>query len=184
LQIVTAARERFRKDGYAATSIDAVVADAGVTKGAFYHHFETKEDLFEAVFVVEHEELFSRILAAFGRRTRGTKAQALAAFRAFVQASLDPQLQRVTLIDAPSVLGWTKMRAIEGRYGRALLYEGIREAVASGDMPRHDPEVLSYLLQGALSESAMYLARETDQKAAGRKVERELKLLIEGLFTT
>src|SRR4051794_40851999 len=85
LQLVSAARKRFRSDGYAGTSIDAVVADVGVTKGAFYHHFESKEDLFEAVFVVEHEELFSRILAAFGRRSSNSKARALAAFRAFVQ---------------------------------------------------------------------------------------------------
>src|ERR687884_2126247 len=75
--IVAAARERFRRDGYAATSIETVVADAGVTKGAFYHHFATKEALFEAVFVAEHESLFAGIVAAFGRRARTMKARAL-----------------------------------------------------------------------------------------------------------
>jgi AcrR family transcriptional regulator len=181
-QIVAAARQRFRRDGYAGTSIDAVVADAGVTKGAFYHHFDTKDDLFEAVFVVEHEELFARILDASGGRARDRKARAFAGFRAFIQGSLDPEVQQVTLIDAPSVLGWTKMREVEGRYGLALLREGIREAVAEGDMRRHDPAVLSHLLQGTLCEGAMYIAREADQKAAARKVERELKLLVDGLF--
>jgi AcrR family transcriptional regulator len=180
--IVAAARGRFRRDGYAATSIDAVVADAGLTKGAFYHHFATKEDLFEAVFVAEHEDLFGRILAAFGRRARDTRARALAGFRAFIQGSLDPEVQRVTLLDAPSVLGWERMRAIEGRYGRALLFEGIRQAVAAGEMRKHDAEVLSHLLQGALCEGAMYLAREPNQRAAGRKLERELELLVDALF--
>src|SRR3954449_31039 len=91
-QIVAAARARFRRDGFAATSIDAVVANAGVTKGAFYHHFETKDDLFEAVFIAEHEDLFGQILAAYGRSARATKSRAMAAFRAFIQGSLDPEV--------------------------------------------------------------------------------------------
>ena len=181
-KIVTAARKRFRRHGFAATSLDAVVADAGVTKGAFYHHFANKEELFEAVFVVEHEALFVKILEAFGRRRRTIKDGALQAFRAFINGSLEPGVQRVIWLDAPGILGWERMREIEGRYGLDLLRSGIREAIEAGEMKRRDPEALAHLLQGALTECAMYIARTDDQAAAGRKVERELKQLLDGLF--
>ena len=182
-EIVAAARRRFRRDGYGATSLGAVAADAGVTKGAFYHHFDGKDDLFEAVFVAEHEDLFATIAAAFTRRRSGAmRERALDAFRAFIRGSLDPEVQQITLIDAPSVLGWETMREIEGRYGLALLREGIKEAIASGEMPRRDPEALAHLLLGALTEGAMYVARTENQAAAGRSVERELKALLDGIF--
>lgn len=183
-RILAVARERFARDGYAATSLDAVVAGAGVTKGALYHHFGTKEELFEAVFVAEHEALFTRIIEAYNTRARDTRARALAGFRAFIEGTLDPHVQRIILLDAPGLIGWERMREIEGRYGRALLREAITAAIASGELRRRDPDVLAHLIQGALTEVAMYLAQAEDQEAARRKVDRELRLLVDGLFVT
>lgn len=183
-KIVAAARKRFRRDGFQGTSLEAIVADCGVTKGAFYHHFKNKEDVFEAVFVVEHEELFAEILDAYMKRRGTIKARALAGFRAFIRGSLAPGVQQVTLLDAPSILGWERMREIEGRYGLDLLRSGIAEAMEAGEMKRRDPDALAHLLQGAMTECAMYIARSDDQASATRRVERELKLLLDGLFVS
>lgn len=181
---MTAARKRFRRDGYAGTALDAIVADCGLTKGAFYHHFSGKEDLFEAVFIAEHEDLFATIIEAYTKKqSAAPKDAAFAGFRAFIRGTLDPGVQRIILIDAPSVLGWEKMREIEGRYALAVMREGIRQNVASGQMGRRDPETLAHILRGALTDAALYIAQADDQRAATRKVERELKLLLEtGLF--
>ncbi len=181
-ELVRAARELFARDGYAATSLEAVVAACGVTKGALYHHFSGKKDLFEAVFRAEQEGLCAFVAEAYAKKRDPVQA-AYAGCRAFLEASLDPGVQRITLLDAPGVLDWERMRDVEADYGLALLKDGIRQAIDQGAIPRREVDPLAHLMFGSLCEGAMYVARAEDQAAARRHVERELRSYIESLAT-
>ena len=103
--LVDAARELFARDGYDATSLDAVATRAGVTKGAVYHHFDSKPQLFEAVFSREIARMTGPPTAAYMRKKDPWDAFK-AAGRAFLDECLDPGLQRIVLLDAPAAIGW------------------------------------------------------------------------------
>ena len=102
--LLDAARDLFAEDGYAATSLDAVATKADVTKGAVYHHYDGKRQLFEAVFTREVEELTARLAGAYARNSDPWKALE-AGCRAFLEACLEPALQRIVLLDALAALG-------------------------------------------------------------------------------
>jgi AcrR family transcriptional regulator len=177
--LVTAARELFAEDGYAATSLDAVVARAGVTKGALYHHFDSKRSLFLAVFEREQRALAGLVADAFLAK-RDPWAGFEAGSRAFLEASLDPHVQRITLLDAPAALGWEAMRAAEAGTLR-MMEDGLRRSIAAGRLPKRPVEPLAALLFGALCEGAMTVARAEDQAAAHRGTVAELKRLFAAL---
>lgn len=165
--LLDSARELFALDGYAATSLDDVVAKAGVTKGALYHHFENKQDLFRAVYEQEQCLLMDDVVAAAAKR-RGAWNMLVAACEAFLDSSLDPAVQRITLLDAPAALGWETMRAIEGAGSLRLLKEALAGAMSEGSLDKRPVEPLAHLLFGALCEAALVIARSTDQAATAR----------------
>ena len=171
-RLVRAGRERFAADGFAGTSLDAVAAAAGVTKGSLYHHFSGKADLFEAVFEEEARVLSDRVAADVAAQRDPWKG-AVAGVRAFLRYSQEPGVQRIMLLDAPSALGWEKVRAIESGYGLALIRAAVEEL-----MPRRRAEVLAHLLFGALTEGALMIAQG---QAPARTVEREVVALLEGM---
>src|SRR3954453_14262881 len=109
--LMTAARPLFAERGYAAVGTEEIVRAAGVTRGALYHHFNGKRKLFEAVYVQIEVELAERI--ANGALSSGATAP-LAAMRAgaemFLEACTVPEVQRIVLLDGPSVLGWDLWR--------------------------------------------------------------------------
>lgn len=179
-QLVDAARELFAARGYDATSIDAVVAHVGVTKGALYHHFSGKRDLFAAVFEREQQHLAEAIVAAFSRR-KDPWAGFYDGCKAFFHASLNREVQRITLLDAPLALGFDGMRAVENRYSLALLKAGIAAAIDAGRIRDRPVDPLAHLLFGALCETAMVVARAADPEAEMRCALRELKLLLDAL---
>lgn len=179
-ELVQRARALFASDGYQATSMDDVVAAAGVTKGALYHHFGGKRELFQAVYEREQERLAAIVDEAYAGQTDPWDGFD-AGCRAFLQASLDPGVQRITLLDAPSVLGWEGMRDIEARYSLELLSQGLEAAIGAGRIaPRH-VRPLAHLLLGAICEGAMMVARSADQTAATDDVLREVSTILGGL---
>jgi AcrR family transcriptional regulator len=179
-RLLRAAREQFASDGYAATSLESVCAEAGVTKGSLYHHFGGKAELFEAVFEREAATLSARVAGVAGRRRDPWQA-AYAGVRSFLDASQDPGVQRVMLLDGLSVLGWERVREIEAEYGLALIKAVIGALADAGEIRRPDVEVLAHLLFGALVEGALLMARAPDGAAARRSVEREIRGLLDGL---
>src|SRR5947208_11277144 len=110
--LVDAARELFARDGYEATSLAAVAANANVTKGAVYHHFDGKRQLFEAVFNREVERIAAPLVATYARKKDPWDAFH-AACRAFLDECLDPELQRIMLLDASAAIGWDEVRRLE-----------------------------------------------------------------------
>ncbi len=179
-ELVDVARRLFAADGYAATSLEDVVRGAGVTKGALYHHFAGKRDLFLAVYEREQARLARVQFQAFARK-KGAWEGFFAATRAFFEASLDPGVQRITLLDAPSVLGWETMREVEGRYSLVQLHQGIEALIHDGHLSPRPVAPLANMLFGAMCEAAMMVARAGNQRAARREVIAELRAILEAL---
>ncbi|HEX8053579.1 MAG TPA: TetR/AcrR family transcriptional regulator [Thermoleophilaceae bacterium] len=179
-RLIAAGREHFGRDGYAGTSLDAVVAAAGVTKGSLYHHFKGKADLFEAVFRQRAAELSEQVAAA-SLPERDPWQAAYAGVRAYLDGSQEAAVERIMLLDGPSVLGWERVREIEAEYGLALIKTSIGRLVDAGEIRRPDVDVLAHLLFGAITEGVLLVTRSPDPSAARRTVEREIRRLVDGL---
>jgi AcrR family transcriptional regulator len=180
--LVDGARELFAADGYAATSLDAVVERAGVTKGALYHHFTGKRELFAAVFAAEQERLLQQLAAAAAGHDDPWDAF-VAGCVAFVEVCQEPGLQRIFLLDAQVALGWERVRELESR-SLELMVAGIERAVEAGRLHSAEPRQLAHLLFGAICETAMVVARQPDQRRALRESVAELSSMLTALATS
>jgi AcrR family transcriptional regulator len=167
-ELVRAARELFGERGYAETSIDEVVARAGVTKGAVYHHFEGKEDLFRAVFEQVHREVTDQVAAVFLGPDPWDAL--LEGCGLWVDAHLDPSVRRIVLQDARAVLGWDDVRAIENRFGAVALRGALRKAMHAGVLEREPLRPLALLLSGALGEGCLYISESDEPERARGEV--------------
>lgn len=178
--LVAAAHDLFAEQGFAATGREEIVERAGVTRGALYHHFAGKEDLFRAVFESVEQRLMDAVAAA-----AMTGPDPLARLRlgcaAFLDACLDPAVQRIALVDAPAVLGWAAWRAVEEQYALGLVVEGVRHAMDAGQIAPGNPEPVAHLLLGALTEAAQVVVSATDQRAARDEVAIVVDRLLAGL---
>ena len=182
-KLLATARDHFARHGYAGTSLEGVVASCGVTKGAFYHHFANKERLFEAVFVEEQRRIVEGLAKTYGAAAERDPRRAFYdACRAYLEISLDPAVQRITLLDALAVLGWERMREIESDFGLAMMKMAIGNALSVRGARRREVDPLAHILFGAMSEAAMYMANAEDQAAAKRQVERQLGRLLDCLL--
>jgi AcrR family transcriptional regulator len=177
--LVDAARELFAKDGYAATSLDAVAATALVTKGAVYHHFQGKQQLFEAVFAREVDRLCTVMPAVYANKRDPWDAFE-ACCRAFLEECLEPGLQRIMLLDALAAVGWEGVRRLEAPM-MELMEIAIARAVDAGRIAPRPAAPLAVFLYGALCETSMNVARAGNQKAAQRKALTELSHVLNGL---
>jgi AcrR family transcriptional regulator len=177
--LVDAARELFADDGYGATSLDAVALKAGVTKGALYHHFEGKRQLFEAVFEREVDRLATELAAAYARESDPWNALE-AGCRAFLEACLEPRLQRIVLLDAFAALGWDGVRQREAGLLEALEL-GIERAIDAGRIDPRPAAPLASFVFGALCEVAMVVARAERPARAQREAVAELGRVMDSL---
>jgi AcrR family transcriptional regulator len=164
-QLLEAARRLFGERGYEATSIEAVLERAGVARGALYHHFDSKADLFDAVAVRVFVEIAEE--TADAARAHDEPLQRLrAGSHAWLQMALDPAVQRIALVDPPTVLGWSRWRALDEQYTLGGLRSGFRRLAAEGRIPRGQDELLAHLLLAALNEAALFIGCASDQPAA------------------
>jgi len=174
--------ELFSERGYADVGTEELVDRAKVTRGALYHHFGDKRDLFRAV----HEELEQQIVAGIGAaleaNPREDPLEALeVAAGAVLDVALDSKIARVTLIDAPSVLGWEEWREIDVRYGLGLTEAVLNAAIESGRIAKQPVRALAHLLVAAVGEAAIMVATADDPKQARKDVEPAMRSLLYGL---
>jgi AcrR family transcriptional regulator len=162
--ILAAARRLFGKRGFAATSVDDVAREAGVAKGAVYHHFPTKEAIFEAVLEAVTEALARDVVAA-SRKAPDVLATLGAASEAYFAATAEPQVRRIVLQDGPAVLGWARWREIDLRHFEGSLPRALEAAMEQGLIARGPIEPLSRVLQGAMTEAAMAAVEGGDARA-------------------
>jgi len=178
--LVDAARSLFGERGFAAVSTEEIVQAAGVTRGALYHHFKDKQDLFTAVVERVEQEILERVAAAALAEPDVWEQQRVAV-GAFLDGCLDPAVQRVILTDAPSVLGLAAWREIEARYGLALVRAGLQNVMDAGLIERQPLEPLAHMLLGAMAEGGLLIARSDDPRVARREVGDSLDRILRGL---
>ncbi|WP_243762364.1 TetR/AcrR family transcriptional regulator [Streptomyces sp. Tu 3180] len=176
--LISAARELFVEHGFAATSLGAICDRAGVTRGAFYHHFSNKEQIFREVYTVEQKELAAVVRRAF-RTRRDPWDGMFAGCEALLEASLEPATRRITLVEAPGALDWNAMRDVQAGC-REQMRSGLAIAVEAGCIPARPLAPLTSLLYGAICESALDIARAEDQDTALRDTLTQLGLLLAG----
>ena len=176
--------ELFAERGYAGVGTEEIVKEARVTRGALYHHFGDKRDLFRAV----HEELEQRLVAEIGAALEAqpsddpVKALEVAA-GAVLDVAMDRKVARVTLIDAPSVLGWEEWREIDNRYGLGLAEAVLTAAMDAGRIEKQPVRPLAHLLVAALGEAAIMVATAKSPKKARAEVEPAIIALLNALAT-
>ena len=179
-RIVATARRLFTEQGYFETGTTEIVVAAGVgTRGALYHHFENKQALFLAVFEEIEVDLGAKVgVTITGHTWLERLEQALSAF---LDASLDPEIRRVLLIDGPAVLGWEVWREIEARYGLGAIRHMIAEGVAEGSVVEVDADAMAHLLLSVVDEAALFIAHADDPAAARITAGASVAALIAGL---
>lgn len=178
--LVDSAVELFTKQGYSATSLDAVAKRALVTKGALYHHFTGKQALFEAALDAVETVILRRLGDIIGG-LGDPWDRAMSAVRAYVKVCLDPSYQRIVIHEAPVVMGWERWRETEEHYSYGLVkvaVERLIEAELVEDLP---VEATARMLFGAMSSGAMVVAGATDQRKASAEVSTVLVSLLEGM---
>lgn len=178
--LVAAASELFARRGYARTSIEDINSAAAMTRGAIYHHFEGKAELFRAVFVAKEAELTAIIARAAGAKKDAWQSFA-AGCEAFLDACLDPAIQQIILKDGPAVLGWGAIREIESQFTLALIERGLEAAMRAGRIKRRPTAPLAHFLLGALSECAKGIARAPKPESTLREARAELHRLLAAL---
>lgn len=151
--LIGAARALFADNGYAATGTPEIAAAAGVTRGALYHHFADKIDLFRAVIEAEHQALVQAIAAAT-ETPRDPIAALIDGGTAYLAGMNAPGRRRLLLIEAPAVLGRAEARALEARYARAALADGVQAAVVAGALPALPTAILTDLLDALFDRAA------------------------------
>lgn len=155
------ARSLFAAKGYAAVGLSEIVAAAGVTKGALYHHFDSKTDLFTAVLTQVQGEVGAQVADAADAES-DPWTQLTTGCAAFLRACADPLVQRIMLIDGPAVLGWHEWRAMDEANSARHLREALQSLVDAGVLPPQPVAPLTQLLSGAMNEAALWLATEPE----------------------
>ena len=175
------ARELFTEKGYAATATEDIVQQAGVTRGALYHHFRDKEDLFQAVFEDAERGLVETVRTAVDVAKTEPWEGLCVGCQAFLDACLEPAVQRIVLLDAPSVLGWETWRRIDAEYGVGLLRQSFQAAMDAKEIDLLPVDPLAHILLSALTEAAMMIARAEDRQSARAEVGAVVDRLLKGL---
>ena len=179
--LLKVARKLFAERGYAAVGTEEIVQRAKVTRGALYHHFRDKKDLFRAV----HEQLEAEMVGRIaGQLAEGNPRDQLELLRIGASTFLDHTtgpLARVTLVDAPSVLGWAEWREIDEKHGMGLVMAALQGGMDAGVLREQPVKPLAHLLLAAIGESGMLIANADDPKATRDEVEPALLALLDGL---
>jgi len=183
--LISAARKLFAEKGFAEVSTEAIVAGAGVTRGALYHQFADKAALFAAVYEDAEAQLLADVLAELreGQPATALEAMALGA-RAFLDRCAEPDVARIVLVDAPSVLGWDRWREVCLKYGLGVTESLLGRAVAQGELPEQPLRPAAHVLLAALDEAALYISRSVDPAQAREDMYAVCDRIIAGLATT
>jgi len=178
--LIDAALQLFTERGYAGIGTEEIVGRAKVTRGALYHHFTDKRDLFRAVFERVEGDLMERIGATM-QSADDPYDLMISGMRAFLDACEEPAVKQISLTDAPAVLGWQEWREIDNRHGLGLTRAALDGAVQAGVIRPIATEPMAHLFVAALPEAAFVIAHSKHPHKARAEVEEALLQLVEGL---
>jgi AcrR family transcriptional regulator len=179
-QLVGIATKLFAKHGYDGTSIEAVLTASKMSRGALYHHFASKEALFEAV-LEDVETGIAETIVRSARRATDPVGVLRAGCKAWLRIAEDPAAHQIALVDAPAVVGWQRWREIDGRHAFGLLKGALQAVAATGRLRTDVVDVLAHMLLAAMLEVALVIARAPDRKAALQNGERAVDELLDRL---
>ncbi|CAN5525239.1 TetR/AcrR family transcriptional regulator [soil metagenome] len=174
--LIDAARALFAERGFAGTGREEIVERAGVTRGAMYHHFGSKEQLFRAVYEAVEADVTNAVATA-AAASQDPVAQLRLGALAFLDVAARPEVRRIVLLDAPSVLAVPVRRDLAERYGLGLVRDGLQAVMDAGAIAVQPVEPLAHLLLAALHEAATLVADGADRAVVGATVERLLARL-------
>ncbi|MFQ6327500.1 TetR/AcrR family transcriptional regulator [Nocardia sp. NBC_01009] len=178
-----AGRRLFAERGFAATSAEELVTEAGVTRGALHHHYGDKRGLFLAVLEQLEIESTAEIENAIGAVGPDDIMTSMAiGLGVFLEICQRPEMIRIGLFDAPAVLGWQAWREFEARHGLGLIISELERARAEGLIPDVSITVLAQLILSAVSEAGLIVAHAADKAAARSQAQQSLMLLVAGLI--
>jgi AcrR family transcriptional regulator len=165
--LIAAARPLFAAEGFGSVGTEAIVRAAGVTRGALYHQFADKTELFAAVFETVEAELTQRIDEVVSNAGTADPVELMKLGAAtWMLACTEPEVHRIVLVEAPAVLGYQRWREVGLRYGLGLVQSLLSYAMEVGAIRRQPTEPLAHVLIGALDEAALYVAQAADQQTA------------------
>jgi AcrR family transcriptional regulator len=180
--LIAAARSLFANPGFADVALETIVRDAGVTRGALYHHFADKTELFAAVFEQVEAEMAAGMAEAVAaaRETDPVEVMRLGT-RFWLDACADPEVQRIVLMDAPAVLGWVRWTEIGQRYNIGVVTSLLADAIEAGRIPPQPVEATALTMLGAVREATLYVARAKNQREARKDAGAVMDRLIDSL---
>ena len=175
--LIAAGRRLFGEKGFRATSVEDLAREARVTTGALYHHFPTKTALFEAVFMQAHTDLMTASTKAAQGASDGIDELARG-FEAFLDGVLQPDMQRILIVDGPAVLGLARYTELDEQYAHAVIVHSLTAAAEAGTITVEDPETATRLLLGALTRGAMLIANSPDPVETRHAVGKSMRALL------
>jgi AcrR family transcriptional regulator len=166
-RLITTARRLFAAQGFAATSTEEILSEAAVSRGALYHHFPSKTDLFQATFEQVEDELTAQVLQVAGRGGETDPMRILLeGFDAFLDQCRNPEIQRIVMLDGPTVLGWDLWHELDERYAFGTIKAVLTLAAETGRIQPSAVDPLTHLLLGAVMQAGMVVARADDPLVA------------------
>jgi AcrR family transcriptional regulator len=179
-RLIAAGRELFGRRGYAGVGTEEIVRAAGVTRGALYHQFADKRELFAAVLEAVDADLIAEATVAMAGIEDPLEALK-AGFRGWFDSTARPEVHRIVLVDAPAVLGWEAWRAISERYGLGAVIAALQAGVDAGSIAPQPVRPLAHVIMGALDEAALYVARADEPDTARAETAAVLDRLVDSL---
>lgn len=174
--------ELFGAHGYESTSVGTILEAAGLARGAFYHHFATKAELFDAVL----DRVFAQLASASAEAARAHDdpvARLRAGCASWLDGVMDPAVQRITIVDAPAVVGWARCRELDEQHTLGRTKATMRRIAREGRLPEDNVDVLAHMLLAAVSEAAVLIARAEDPTAARSAGQSALDTLLNRLVS-
>jgi AcrR family transcriptional regulator len=179
--LVQAAHDLFMERDYSLVSTEEILERSGVSRGALYHHFTSKQELFKAVFEASERRVLE-LVAAQAAIADSPFDALVESTRAYLrQSETNEELRRIGLMQSRSVLGWEGWREAATELGIGVALAVVSAAMEAGEMASHDPETTALVLLGAMIEAAMLIAVASDRQAARERSEVVVVDLLEGL---
>lgn len=179
-KLIVAARKAFAANGFAASSMDNLTADAGLTRGALYHNFGDKKGLLAAVVAQVDGEMAQRARKA-GASTQNDWDDLLAEGAAYIAMALDPEVRRIVLLDGPAFLGdpsrWPSQNAC-----LEMTKQAVAKLISDGIMRPVDVEAAARLLSGAALNAALWVAASDEPGSVLPKAVDAFRLMATGLL--
>jgi AcrR family transcriptional regulator len=183
MKLLAAARELFVEKGYAETGTEEIVKRAGVTRGALYHQFSDKRDLFQALFLSVLDEVALELFEQTMSEITDDKDDLVVGTKIMLDLFSRPDIKQIVLLDGPVVLGWGTWRDLQAPLHRALLTHALEHLVDEGLLRKQPLEPLADLIAGSVMQAGLAIANAEDAAKAHKIYSKSLKQLLEPLTT-